>query len=376
MRNLFSWRLPPSNAYFTELWENAIFVFDTNSLLDLYRVSRSTSEDFLRVLEHLQDRIWLPYQVASEFINHREEIIELEAKSFEKVLSGLEEWNNERKNFKHLKKIFNEAGRIVASEIEFLYDEQNAYFSAIDNVEKCFREKVEELYKNHSPLDPKQDYILEKLLSLFEGKVGRPYNRERLFELHKEGAERYSKQIPPGFKDEKEKNDERKYGDFILWKQILDFAKAGSCSIIFVTGEKKEDWWIKKSGEIVSPRWELRREFQEWVKQPFWMYRTQHFLEMAKEQLKIEIKPRSIEETNSIASTEFIERTITSFGDAWKVEWTEEFEQWWITLVQATQDSVNSMVNLLQEKGTNLFFPYSSGIKGSRYSHMRELRVQ
>ncbi|NES24886.1 MAG: type II toxin-antitoxin system RelE/ParE family toxin, partial [Symploca sp. SIO3E6] len=42
----------------------------------------------------------------------------------------------------------------------------------------------------------------------------------------------------------------------------------------------------------------------------------------------------------------------------------------------ATQDSVNSMVNLLQEKGTNLFFPYSSGIKGSRYSHMRELRVQ
>lgn len=53
MRNLFSWRLRPSEADFSKLWENATFVFDTNFLLDLYRVSRLTVEDFLKILEHL-----------------------------------------------------------------------------------------------------------------------------------------------------------------------------------------------------------------------------------------------------------------------------------------------------------------------------------
>ena len=34
------------------------------------------------------------------------------------------------------------------------------------------------------------------------------------------------------------------------------------------------------------------------------------------------------------------------------------------------------MVALLEERGPNLPFPFSSGIEGSRHSHMRELRVQ
>ncbi|MGB3508785.1 MAG: hypothetical protein WBA93_05995 [Microcoleaceae cyanobacterium] len=46
MKNLFSWRLPPSEADFKELWEKATFVFDTHFLLDFYRVSSSTSADY------------------------------------------------------------------------------------------------------------------------------------------------------------------------------------------------------------------------------------------------------------------------------------------------------------------------------------------
>lgn len=34
------------------------------------------------------------------------------------------------------------------------------------------------------------------------------------------------------------------------------------------------------------------------------------------------------------------------------------------------------MIGLLEEKGPHLPFPYSSGIAGSRHSHMRELRSQ
>jgi hypothetical protein len=33
-------------------------------------------------------------------------------------------------------------------------------------------------------------------------------------------------------------------------------------------------------------------------------------------------------------------------------------------------------VQLLEESGTQLPFPYSSGVNGSKHSHMRELRIQ
>jgi mono/diheme cytochrome c family protein len=92
-----------------------------------------------------------------------------------------------------------------------------------------------------------------------------------------------------------------------LWKQILEFAKKESRPIIFVTGEKKEDWWVKKNNKIISPHVELRREFHEYVHQPFWMYQTQDFLQKAKDKLMVEIDPKSIEETNAIADIELVD---------------------------------------------------------------------
>lgn len=60
----------------------------------------------------------------------------------------------------------------------------------------------------------------------------------------------------------------------------------------------------------------------------------------------------------------------------WEVEYTDEFEDWWTTLTEEEQDSIDVAVALLERQGPSLAFPYSSGIQGSRYSHMRELRVQ
>lgn len=59
-----------------------------------------------------------------------------------------------------------------------------------------------------------------------------------------------------------------------------------------------------------------------------------------------------------------------------EVEYTEVFEEWWNTLSEAEQDDVAAMVRVLSERGASLPYPYSSGIEGSRHSHMRELRIQ
>jgi hypothetical protein len=62
---------------------------------------------------------------------------------------------------------------------------------------------------------------------------------------------------------------------------------------------------------------------------------------------------------------------------AWDVEYTTEFETWWLNqLDNAGRESVAAYVALLEERGPALEYPYSSGIRRSRYSHLRELRIQ
>jgi hypothetical protein len=61
---------------------------------------------------------------------------------------------------------------------------------------------------------------------------------------------------------------------------------------------------------------------------------------------------------------------------AWVVEFTDEFEEWWDTLSADEQDSVEVAVILLEDRGPQLPYPYSSSIETSRQGHMRELRVQ
>jgi hypothetical protein len=61
---------------------------------------------------------------------------------------------------------------------------------------------------------------------------------------------------------------------------------------------------------------------------------------------------------------------------SWDVEYTDEFGDWWSTLSDAEQESLAASVQLLEQRGPNLGFPHSSGINGSRHSHMRELRTQ
>jgi hypothetical protein len=61
---------------------------------------------------------------------------------------------------------------------------------------------------------------------------------------------------------------------------------------------------------------------------------------------------------------------------AWDVEYTDEFEDWWETLDEDEQVEVAASVGLLEEKGPTLPFPHSSGINGSKFGEMRELRIQ
>lgn len=61
---------------------------------------------------------------------------------------------------------------------------------------------------------------------------------------------------------------------------------------------------------------------------------------------------------------------------AWTVEYTNEFEKWWESLSEGEQEDIAAYIGLLEQRGPNLDFPYSSRITGSRFDKMRELRPQ
>lgn len=60
----------------------------------------------------------------------------------------------------------------------------------------------------------------------------------------------------------------------------------------------------------------------------------------------------------------------------WQVEHTNDFEAWWEALTESEQESIIAVVSILESRGPELPFPFSSGIRASRHRHMRELRVQ
>jgi predicted nucleic acid-binding protein len=64
------------------MWEEGMFVVDTNVLLPLYRYSRSTRDELLRVLRALENKHFLPHQVGREFLERRLEIVRKQREGF------------------------------------------------------------------------------------------------------------------------------------------------------------------------------------------------------------------------------------------------------------------------------------------------------
>ena len=63
-------------------------------------------------------------------------------------------------------------------------------------------------------------------------------------------------------------------------------------------------------------------------------------------------------------------------ADPWEVVYSDEFEQWVLSLSEGEQVDVMACVTLLETKGPNLARPYADTLYGSNYSNMKELRIQ
>lgn len=119
--------------------------------------------------------------------------------------------------------------------------------------------------------------------------------------LKGEAEDRRKNKVPPGYLDG-DKDGDRPYGDFFLWRQILLHSKRKSVPIIFVTSERKDDWWEKISGKTIGPRPELLREAYEFSGQRILIYQTDRFLEFASKYTGNELDSTAVEEIRAVDS--------------------------------------------------------------------------
>ncbi|WP_044272171.1 PIN-like domain-containing protein [Pseudomonas fluorescens] len=271
-----------------KLWVDCIFALDTNVLLDLYRFSDSAREALFKVMESLGERLWIPYQVAAEYFENRLGVIEDQSEAYAKSISGL----------KVAKEKFNSGSRHP-----FVSDEVFGKF--ISSYDLMINE-LEEKQKTYLAF-VSNDTIKARIGTLLSGRVGEPYSEERLLEVAVEGEKRYLESIPPGFQDGGKMPEAtttrlrlKKFGDLILWKQVIDKAKIANRPVILVTGEKKDDWWLKSNKGLVSALPALTKEFMNAVKQDFYIYATDRFLVKANEYLAQNTSEVVVEEVRAI----------------------------------------------------------------------------
>ncbi|WP_283807814.1 PIN-like domain-containing protein [Bradyrhizobium mercantei] len=79
-------------------------------------------------------------------------------------------------------------------------------------------------------------------------------------ELLKEARDRTRNRIPPGYQDAGK--DDEGIGDFLIWKSLLQLGSERKQHLAFVTGEQKNDWFVRSGGEHIYPRFELVDEYR------------------------------------------------------------------------------------------------------------------
>lgn len=305
MKSSFTGYYAPTPAQYEALWKDALFVLDTNVLLNLYRLPTLARDEVLGVLEILKDRLWIPHQVGLEFQRGRLNVIANERKSTEEALSAAQ----------------NVVGQ-VKSKVEGLQiDKRGLGIESkplLDDLDRSNQKLIDAITAIHnSQLDvSSSDDVRQKLDELLDGKVGKaPQTQEELEKLTSDGDHRYNNKIPPGFADiEKDKNPndssfiydhikyQRKFGDLILWKQLLKHVKeTNTLKVLFITADRKEDWWWREHGKTIGPHPELMREIKrEGGVELFWMYSSVQFVEHANKYAKAKVSTQSVAEIEQV----------------------------------------------------------------------------
>ncbi|WP_375104122.1 PIN-like domain-containing protein [Paenibacillus sp. RS8] len=307
---------------FKIVWDSdPLIVLDTNVFLRLYSQSPEMINQYIEILQSAKDKFWLPAQVVQEFEkNHKKE----HGRNFNKYqvfLKQIQSTIEKNKNtlegdfIKHLELKYPLIDELKSQITGFIDEMQKATVQYEENIKQQIDDNKKVL---------KADAVKKFVHGLVEsGATGKHFSVAQLISLYQEGKVRYKHLIPPGYKDVSKDTDDptkqRKFGDLILWKQTLLKAKSENKSVIFVTNDIKEDWWVLDNDQPLCARYELSQEFSEIVGEKFIMSTGQNLLKYVSTINQIEI------DTHLMYLDEYSDELIEELFDG--IDWSEIFNK-------------------------------------------------
>ncbi|MFK0042052.1 PIN domain-containing protein [Paenarthrobacter sp. NPDC090517] len=249
MRDLFKGYYLPTQDEADAIWSDGLICLDANILLKLYDLRPSNASFLISELRKRQDQLWLPYQVALEFHRNSHSARAEQAES----------------HVQRIKSVSGLLGQIRSTKKNSRFRSTDIQQAAVHHLEAWLEELKAErddiLTQTHHH---RVDDLLSEISELFAGRVGPKPEKSDLEKVYKEGEARYKESVPPGYSDSK-KPGNAKYGDLVLWSELMAHAGEQGRDVIFVTDDNKEDWWLKgRAPENISlaPRPELVQEFR------------------------------------------------------------------------------------------------------------------
>jgi len=228
-------------------------VLDTNVFLDLYELSEKGLDEAFELLDSIVGRLWIPHQVMFEYLRGRRKKL-LILKTSQK---------------EPLRDVF---GNLVATINNYRLDKSNEDVKSeikakLDEISVLLKQEQGTALDLDSMIrDSRQDPVVHWIESRLGSSVGPPFSREEYDRLVKEGRERFSSKIPPGFEDGEAKKDqipEHGTGDFLLWEQTLRYLSSLNVAdedknqtryFVLVTNDKKRDWRLSNEGRSNLPQ--------------------------------------------------------------------------------------------------------------------------
>lgn len=272
MREKFKGYYRPTEGEENSLWANAIVVMDTNVVLDLYKYHKKTTNLYLESLAKFRQQLWLPYQVALEFHVNRPGVRADSTKAHKERIADLQKVQNKIQTNAHKSKL-----ATSKVELELVAKASEAIAALQAELETITAES-----HVNAP-----DQLLDRISELFEGRIGDMPSEEDMKQMTDDAADRFDRKVPPGYEDRGKKPVGEEYGDYFLWRQVMDYAKASGLNVIFATEDSKLDWWWKVNGnDIVGPRPELIQEFRSETGRDIIFYSGRGFFQQLTERAK------------------------------------------------------------------------------------------
>jgi len=270
----------------------AVVAIDANVLLDLYRFRPQTSQDLIKTLQSLGDRLVVPHQALREFWRHRQR-----SQASPRAATAV------------ATEALGKAGRAMTSALSIWAKQVGVDDSELNQLTQNVNESVTALQSELEKVlkgaegRPDRDTILEQLEALLAGRVTSPLPEQEWEECVAEAHRRITAEEPPGYKDAaKEDGDapEGGAGDYLVWYQATRYAQAQERDLVIVTRDEKEDWWWRRQSELVGPRPELVLEFHQLCGRRLFLMRPFELLARASV-LQVEVDLESSLEVSRVA---------------------------------------------------------------------------